>query len=62
MIDHPVLPFDVHILQQDVIYKYIFLTMLDIPHSLTLLIELCIMLDKGTELQKGEDMCLFVGL
>jgi len=36
--------------------------MLDIPHSLTLLIELCIMLDKGTELQKGEDMCLFVGL
>ena len=32
--DHPVLPFDVHILQQDVMYKDIFLTMLDIPYRL----------------------------
>jgi len=50
------------ILQQYIMYKDIFLTMLDNPYSLCFLIELCIMLDKGTKLQKGEDMCLFVGL
>ena len=44
--------FDVHILQQDVMYKDIFLTMLDIPYSLPFLIELCIILGKGTKLQK----------
>jgi hypothetical protein len=34
VIDHPVLPFDVNILKQDVMYKDISLTMLDIPHGL----------------------------
>ena len=36
--DHPVLPFGVHILQQNVMYKDIPLTTLDIPHSLPLLV------------------------
>ena len=34
VIDHPVLPFDVNILKQDVMYKDISLTMLDIPQGL----------------------------
>jgi len=54
--------FDVHILQQDVMYKDIFLTMLDIPYSLPFLIYLCIILGKGTKLQKREVMFLLVGL
>jgi len=54
--------FDIHILKQDVMYEDIFLTMLDIPYSLTFLIYLYIILGKGTALQKIQVLCLFVGL
>jgi len=43
-------------------YEDIFLTMLDIPYSLTFLIYLYIILGKGTALQKIQVLCLFVGL
>ena len=52
--------FDIHILKQDIFYKDIFLTMLDILYSLSFLIYLCTILGKGTRLQKREVLYLFV--
>jgi hypothetical protein len=57
--DRPVLPFGVHVLQQNVMYKDIPLTTLDIPHSLPLLVQLFIILGKGTNLQKGK-FCVYL--